>query len=554
VPVNTAFWCDRAWLPGGVADRVLIGCSPGGVVSSVASGVDAPPGAVRLAGMVFPGFANGHSHAFHRALRGRTHCGGGTFWTWRKAMYRLAGVLDPDRYLRLARLVYAEMALAGYVAVGEFHYLHHPPGGGRYAQRNAMGVALIEAARESGIRLTLLDTCYLAGDLEADGYRPLSGPQARFSDGDVDGWLNRVTELDAQLNAAAGVPLNAVAGVPPGAGRSALSDVVGSAPLNALGGTAPDVDARRESAPGVALDVDARGGPAAGAPPILGVSVPRNAYGGVRRDSSTRCEKAAGAPVSALAGVQRNAPGVRIGAAVHSVRAVPAEALPAFAAATRDRPVHVHLSEQPAENEACLAFHGRTPTELLADAGLLGSHTTAVHATHLSASDIALLGAAEVTACFCPSTEADLADGIGPARELADAGCPISLGSDQHAVIDALAETRALEHGERLRTGQRGRFGPTELVRFATEYGHRSLGWRGAGRIAHGAPCDLVSLRTDTVRTAGATPEQLVLAASATDVHTVVVGGVMVVRDGVHRVFGAVGPALAEVIEELWNT
>jgi cytosine/adenosine deaminase-related metal-dependent hydrolase len=480
VPVNTAFWCDRAWLPGGVADRVLVGCSPGGVVTSVTSGVDAPPGAVRLAGMVFPGFANGHSHAFHRALRGRTHRGGGTFWTWRKAMYRLAGALDPDRYLRLARLVYAEMALAGYVAVGEFHYLHHPPGGGRYAQPNAMGAALVEAAREAGIRLTLLDTCYLAGGLEAGGYRPLSGPQARFSDGDVDGWLNRVTALDAQLGAGAGVPLNTVAGVAPRAARRALPD--------------------------------------------------------------------------AVAGVQRDAPGVRIGAAVHSVRAVPAEALPAFAAATRDRPVHVHLSEQPAENEACLAFHGRTPTELLAAVGLLGSHTTAVHATHLSASDIALLGAAEVTACFCPSTEADLADGIGPARELADAGCPISLGSDQHAVIDALGETRALEYGERLRTGQRGRFGPTELVRSATEHGHRSLGWSGAGRIVPGAPCDLVALRTDTVRTAGATPEQLVLAASATDVHTVVVGGVMVVRDGVHRVFGAVGPALAEVIEELWNT
>ncbi len=153
-----------------------------------------------------------------------------------------------------------------------------------------------------------------------------------------------------------------------------------------------------------------------------------------------------------------------------------------------------------------------------------------------------LLGTSGVTACFCPTTEADLADGIGPARELADAGCPVTLGSDQHAVVDPLAEARALEHGERLRTGRRGRFTPAELVGIAT-----------AGRsLVVGAPCDLVAVRTDTVRTAGALPEQLPLAATASDVDTVVVGGNVVAEGGEHVALGTVGGQLAAVIEELW--
>lgn len=419
------YWCERAWLPDGPADAVLVRAA-GGVITEVEAGV--PATGDRLRGMVFPGFANAHSHAFHRALRGRTHGDGGTFWTWREGMYALAARLDPDSYHRLARLVYAELVLAGYTWVGEFHYLHHAPDGSRYADPNAMGTALIEAARDAGIGITLLDTLYLAGGLDATGYLPLTGPQVRFGDGDVNGWLDRVSRL----------------------------------------------------------------------------------------------------------------PG--IGAAVHSIRAVPAPALPDFAAVTADRPVHVHLSEQPAENEACQAVHGCSPTELLADAGLLHPSTTAVHATHLSDVDIRLLGSAGVTACFCPTTEADLADGIGPARELADAGCPIALGSDQHAVVDPLAEARALEYGERLRTGHRGRFTPAELVVAATS---RRM-------IAVGAPCDLVAVRTDTVRTAGALPGQLLTAGTASDVDTVVIGGELVASGGEHRTLGTVGPELAAVIEELW--
>ena len=145
-----------------------------------------PAGTERRPGLTLPGLANAHSHAFHRALRGITEAGEGTFWTWRERMYEVAGRLSPDSYLALARAVYAEMALAGVTCVGEFHYLHHGPGGTPYADPNAMGRALIQAAAEAGLRITLLDTCYLTGGLAPDGTAmPLSPVQQRFSDGDA---------------------------------------------------------------------------------------------------------------------------------------------------------------------------------------------------------------------------------------------------------------------------------------------------------------------------------------------------------------------------------
>ncbi len=159
---------------------------------SVRAGTSPEPHQQRLHGVVLPGLANGHSHAFHRALRGRTHRDGGTFWTWREQMYAVAARLDPDSYAELARAVFAEMALAGYTCVGEFHYLHHDQHGRAYADPNAMGAAVIAAAADVGIRLTLLDTCYLAGGLDDHGHRPVDRIQQRFSDGTAEAWAERV--------------------------------------------------------------------------------------------------------------------------------------------------------------------------------------------------------------------------------------------------------------------------------------------------------------------------------------------------------------------------
>ncbi|NIH82220.1 formimidoylglutamate deiminase [Amycolatopsis viridis] len=429
----TILWAEYAWLPDGVASGVRIEIADGRFTTITP---DAPRSGTVLTGLAMPGFANGHSHAFHRALRGRTHHDRGTFWTWRERMYALAGRLDPDSYHRLARGVYAEMALAGYTAVGEFHYLHHAPGGRRYADPNAMGHALIQAAEDAGIRLTLLDTCYLTGGFG----RELSGVQLRFGDGDVDGWAARVGAIK------------------PGAAR--------------------------------------------------------------------------------------------VGAAVHSVRAVPADQLPSFAR-TGSGPLHVHLSEQRAENDDCRAHHGCTPAELLDRAGVLGPGTVAVHATHLTDSDVGLLSRSGTGVCFCPTTERDLGDGIGPARPLADAGVPLSLGSDSQAVIDPFDELRSLELHERLAAGERGRFGVAELVDAATR--HAAIGW-DAGRVAAGAPADLVVVALDSVRTAGTEPAGVPFAASAADVTDVLVDGRWVVRDRVHRLVDRPSAALADEVEALWRS
>jgi formiminoglutamate deiminase len=391
--------------------------------------------------VALPGFANCHSHAFHRALRGRTHAGAGTFWTWRERMYELAGRLDPDRYLALARATYAELALAGFTAVGEFHYLHHDRDGRRYADPNAMAEALRTAAADAGIRLTLLDACYLSGGLDATGHRPLDAVQVRFADASAEAWAGRVAAL--------------------------------------------------------------------------------------RPDGNTR-----------------------IGAAVHSVRAVPRAALKTVAAAAGTAPLHVHVSEQPAENEAALAFYGLTPSGLLAEEGVLGPSTTAVHATHPAPGDVGRLAASGAAVCLCPTTERDLADGIGPAREYADAGVRLSLGTDQHAVVDAFEEARAVEMHERLSTRERGRFRPDQLLAMLARHG--SIGWPDAGRLEAGARADLVAVRLDTPRTAGVEPAQVVLAAGAADVDTVLVDGAVVVSGGVHRL-GDVGRLLADGIEAAWR-
>ena len=173
---------------------------------------------------------------------------------------------------------------------------------------------------------------------------------------------------------------------------------------------------------------------------------------------------------------------------------------------------------------------------MLYDAGVLGPRATAVHATHLVGRDVDLLGGSRTYACLCPTTEADLADGIGPARELAAAGCPLTLGSDSQAVIDLFEEARRVELGERLASGQRGHFRAGELARAATTDGHASLGWPDAGEIAAGAIADLVTVGLDSPRLAGATRTtalaSVVFAASAADVRHVVVGGKDLVRTG----------------------
>jgi cytosine/adenosine deaminase-related metal-dependent hydrolase len=175
-----------------------------------------------------------------------------------------------------------------------------------------------------------------------------------------------------------------------------------------------------------------------------------------------------------------------------------------------------------------------------------------VHATHLSDYDIQRVGRTRTSVCACPATEADLADGIGSFRRLSAAGSPLCLGSDQHAVIDLLADARAVESYERLAGGRRGVFTQAELLDALTVSGHRSLGWDDAGALAVGMRADLVAVDLATPRTAGVDPGQVVMAAGTADVRTVVVDGRIVVADGRH-VLGDVGHLLADAIRPLWE-
>jgi formiminoglutamate deiminase len=444
VSAAEALWCELAWLGGKRAEAgVLIGLD-GDRIASVEAGVaEPPPEATTLSGMTIPGTVNAHSHAFQRALRGRTQGERGDFWSWRKRMYEVAEAIGPDTYRSLARATFAEMALAGITAVGEFHYLHHAPGGTRYDDVNAMGRAVVDAAREAGIRITLIDTCYLHGGIGQEA----EGAQLRFSDGTAGEWAERVAGLEQTAT-------------------------------------------------------------------------------------------------------------VRLGAAIHSVRAVDPQSAAQVAALAAERswPLHAHVSEQPAENEDCIAAYGKTPTGALDEAGALTERFTAVHATHLTADDFSLLGGASCGACLCPTTERDLADGIAPARRLAASGARLSLGTDSHALIDIFEEARAVELDERLASGERGGQGAAELLRAATEDGAAAIGWPEAGRIEAGALADLATIDLGSVRLAGTSPEHalesVVFAASASDVHDVMVGGEFVVRDGAHLRLDA-GAELSAAIESL---
>ena len=443
--MSRTYWLQRAWLgEGPVVEHVQVRVEAGRF-TDVETGVSEPAAdAERLAGLTIPGLANCHSHAFHRSLRGRTQQGAGTFWTWREQMYDAAGRLDPDLYYDLALATYREMAAAGVTAVGEFHYLHHGPDGAPYRDPNAMGLALLAAAQDAGIRIALLDTCYLTSQIGS----PPEGVQVRYSDGHAERWRERVDRLASVVE--------------PGA------DVV-------------------------------------------------------------------------------------LGAAIHSIRAVPREQVSVVVGWAEERaaPLHLHLSEQPAENEACLAAYGATPTAVLEEEGALGTRTSAVHATHLTARDIELLGAAGGYVTLCPTTERDLGDGIGPSRALNAAGARLTLGTDSHAVIDVFEEMRAVEMNERLARRQRGNWTSEQLLGAATWGGHESLGFPDAGRIRPGSRADLVTLDTASPRTAGTGADlaSAVFAASAADVTSVLSGGRRVATSEQPDV----GRALELVVARMWG-
>ncbi|MCH9680725.1 MAG: formimidoylglutamate deiminase [Deltaproteobacteria bacterium] len=417
-------WVDAPWLAVDASGAV----TRTGVVGDRSEPTDA---VVRDLGpvMLLPGLVNAHSHAFQRAIRGATHRRGASdpssFWSWREAMYRCADALTPESIYAITRRAFGEMLRAGITCVGEFHYIHHQPGGQPYDDANALSLQVVAAARDVGIRLVLLEVLYL----RADHRTPALPEQQRFCDAGVDAYLRRVDDLRSR--------------------------------------------------------------------------------------------------------------GIQVGLAPHSVRAVPRPALEAVAryGHAHGLPLHTHLSEQPRENEQCQAEHGRSPTAVFAEAGYCERPAgfTAVHAVHTSADDQRQLGGQHV--CACPTTEADLGDGIVPAVDLREAGVHVALGSDSNAVIDLVQEARLLEMGERLRGQARLRLNDEQgalglgLLRAATETGAWSLGQADrSGRLGVGRPFDAFTVGLDDPFFHGIAPphllDALMCAGTSASVRHVFVGGV----------------------------
>ena len=380
-----------------------------------------------------PGIPNIHSHSFQRAMAGLAERGSDradSFWTWRELMYRFAGRLTPESLHDISAQLFVEMLEAGYTSSCEFHYLHHQAGGRQYDNPAAMSEAIIAAARETGIRLTLLPVLYMTGGFDG---RELSDRQKRFGH-DVDAYL-------------------------------ALLD---------------------------------------------GLMV-------------------------------HEGPMLRVGVALHSLRAVPADAMREVLAAAQvgaGRPIHIHVAEQAAEVEECVAIRGARPVQWLLGNAAVDEAWTLVHATHLVDSELAGIAASKAVVALCPSTEANLGDGVFPLGDFIARGGRIGIGSDSNVSVSPVEELRWLEYGQRLRSQQRNIAATRELPSSGESLLMRCV---VGGRQSNGhgnQDEDLIGLDENSAALCGVSARDLhdrfVFAGNRTQVRDVHVQGKCVVQAGRH--------------------
>lgn len=428
------YHADHALLPEGVCGGVRISVD-GGLIRSVEVAPTAS-GDQPIRGLVLPGMANVHSHAFQRAMAGLAEWDAGgqdNFWSWREAMYRFAERLDPQAQLAIARFLYIEMLKAGYTSVGEFHYLHNLPGGAAYAPATAMAEAIAEAARESGIALTLMPTLYITGG--ADG-RALSERQRRFGK-----TVDELLALRAAMRGKAGV--------------------------------------------------------------------------------------------------------TQTGLALHSLRAVPPKLMrAAIEGVDTDTPIHLHAAEQTGEIDEALAAFKRRPIDYLLSEFPVDRRWCFVHATHMNTHETRALAESGAVAGLCPTTEANLGDGIFRLTEFLKARGRIAIGGDSHIAVDPAEELKALEYSQRLLHRRRNVSAnaavPQTAARLwgeAARNGAQVLGLN-AGEIAPGKRADLVVVTTDHISLAGRDGNQAlasyVFVAGRRAVRDVMVAGAWVVKERHH--------------------
>ncbi|MCR6662067.1 MAG: formimidoylglutamate deiminase [Luteimonas sp.] len=399
------------------------------------------------AGWRLPGIANLHSHAFQRAMAGlaerQTHPSD-SFWTWRETMYRMAGRFDPDALHAVASQLYVEMLEAGYTTVCEFHYLHHAPDGSPYAAPTEMSDALVAAARDTGIRLTLLPVLYMTGGFDG---RALNERQKRFGH-DLDTYL----KLFASLHA--------------------------------------------------------------------------------RQDDM-----------------------LKVGCALHSLRAVPPDAMQAvLAALPTDARIHIHVAEQVGEVQDCIAVRDLRPVEWLLRNAAVDARWTLVHATHLNDWEVAGIAKSGATVAICPTTEANLGDGLFRLRDYLDAGGAWGIGSDSHISVSPVEELRWLEYGQRLATRHRN----IVVEKDAPSVGRNLLAGvlaTAANATGFDAVDDSIVLDADAPQLAGATADDIadrwIFSGNRNLVGEVRVAGKRVVADGMHVDRESIAARYATAMQEL---
>jgi formimidoylglutamate deiminase len=450
---NHALFARRALLPDGWGEDVLLEWDAQGSLSAVREKAQAPAG-VEQADIVLPGMVNLHSHAFQRAMAGLAERAGDTrdsFWTWRELMYRFAGRITPEQIEAVASQLYVECLRHGYTAVCEFHYLQRDPQGAFYANPAEMALRVAEAARQSGIGLTLLPVMYSYAGF---GEQPLKPQQQRFRTGPDD--VLRIVESLAP----------------------------------------------------------------------------------------------------------QRGPQLEVGAAPHSLRAVSAGQLRALASSMpAGRPLHIHIAEQQLEVQQCLEATGMRPVDYLMRHTAVDARWCLVHATHLSDGETAALAASGACAGLCPTTEANLGDGLFPLAPYIAAGGVFGIGSDSHVSQSPVEELRWLEYGQRLVRQQRNvavddmcRDVGTYLWRQALGGGAQASG-RAVGRLESGRRADLLVLDSAHPNLDGVDSGEVLgrflFCGNDNLVRDVLAGGQWVVRGGRHASQDAIARRYTQAVRAL---
>src|SRR5579875_1228093 len=445
------------------------------VVAAIEEG-EPHAGEALSAKFVLPGMPNLHSHAFQRAMAGlaeRRGHGDDSFWSWRETMYAFAARIGPDELRAIAAQLYAEMLEAGYTHVCEFHYLHHAPDGRPGANPAEMSLAIVEAARETGIGLTLLPVLYMTGGFDG---RPLSERQRRFG-------LSALESPGVRV----GLALHSLRAVPEAAMREVLD---GLSPL-------PSGEGARK--------------------------------GRVRVQSK---REVAGWPERSPQPLSRG---------------------------ERGFPIHIHIAEQIGEVQDCLAVRGARPVQWLFDHFDVDARWCLVHATQIEPGEVRRIAKSGAVAGLCPTTEANLGDGLFPLAAYLDAGGTLGIGSDSHISVSPVEELRWLEYGQRLITRHRnvtarapGESVGETLWRAALRGGAQASGITPFGE---GAGADFIVLDAASpllaARDVGSVLDSFLFAGNTPLVRDVMADGQWVVRDGRHRDRDAIAARYRAAVQRL---